>query len=199
MPRKCPPGTICIENITLIFLIIVIIFCVYLFNKIKSSESLLYQTFNAPKIESNYYRHNISQTTPESVFADPHTMPQRETRPFYTKDTTDPRGIPINVKTQGYDAPFRQVGILTRNNGGETILPLMGRPLQTNRDKHQFYTMNDKNHMIKLPISKNGRSCTGEYGCDDLFNGDSVYVEGYKDSFKVTMYENSSPKYIPFV
>jgi hypothetical protein len=112
---------------------------------------------------------------------------------------TDPRGIPVNVKTQGVDAAFRQVGILTRNNGGETILPLMGRPLQTNRDKHQFYTMNDKNHMIKLPISKNGKSCTGEYGCDDLFNGDSVYVEGYKDSFKVTMYENSGMRYIPFV
>ena len=58
--------------------------------------------------------------------------------------------MPINVKTQGFDAPFRQVGILTRNNDGETILPLMGRPLQTNRDKHQFYTMNDKNNMIKL-------------------------------------------------
>ena len=53
--------------------------------------------------------------------------------------------------------------------------------------------------MIKLPISKNGKSCTGEYGCDDLFNGDSVYVEGYKDSFNVTMYENSGMRYIPFV
>ena len=134
----------------------------------------------------------------QNMFFDPHTMPQRDRN--YTKNMTDPRGgIPINVKTQGYDAPFRQVGILTRNNGGETILPLMGRPLITNRDKHQFYTMNDKNHMIKLPISKNGKSCTGEYGCDDLFNGDSVYVEGYKDSFKVTMYENNSPNYIPFV
>ena len=125
-------------------------------------------------------------------------MPVRETR-AYTKDMTDPRGLPINIRTQGVDAPIRQVGILTRNNGGETILPLMGRPLQTNRDKHQFYTMNDKNHMIKLPISKNGRSCTGEYGCDDLFNGDTVYVEGYKDSFKVTMYESNVPRYIQFV
>ena len=59
--------------------------------------------------------------------------------------------------------------------------------------------MNDKNHMIKLPISKNGRSCTGEYGCDDLMNGDTVFVEGYKDTFSVTIYESNLPRYIPFV
>ena len=52
---------------------------------------------------------------------------------------------------------------------------------------------------IKLPMSKNGRSCTSEYGCDELMNGDTVYVEGYKDAFKVTIYENSSPQYIPYL
>ena len=192
MGRKCPPGTICIENITIIFLIIVIFFAVYLFNRIKDNKVIVMQ--QRPIVQNIPQNNNF----PQSVFLDPHVMPVRETR-AYTKDMTDPRGLPINIRTQGVDAPFRQVGILTRNNGGETILPLMGRPLQTNRDKHQFYTMNDKNHMIKLPISKNGRSCTGEYGCDDLFNGDTVYVEGYKDSFKVTMYESNVARYIPFV
>jgi len=192
MGRKCPPGTICIENITIIFLIIVIFFAVYLFNRIKDNKVIVMQ--QRPVVQNIPQNNNFQQ----SVFLDPHVMPVRETR-AYTKDMTDPRGLPINIRTQGVDAPFRQVGILTRNNGGETILPLMGRPLQTNRDKHQFYTMNDKNHMIKLPISKNGRSCTGEYGCNDLFNGDAVYVEGYKDSFKVTMYESNVSRYIPFV
>jgi len=142
--------------------------------------------------------HGFFQNQLQSIFNNPHVMPQRERNPFPT-NMIDPRGLPINVKTQGFDAPFRQVGILTRGNGGETILPLMGRPLQTNRDKHQFYTMNDKNNMIKLPVSKNGKSCTGEYGCNDLYNGDTVYVEGYKDTFNVTIYENSGPRYIPFV
>ena len=201
MPRKCPPGTICIENITLIFLIIIIIFGAYLFLNIKNNKVNVLQSMPQMLVPQKIPQLNIQ--TPQNnqmqnMFFDPHTMPQRDRN--YTKNMTDPRGgIPINVKTQGYDAPFRQIGILTRNNGGETILPLMGRPLITNKDKHQFYTMNDKNHMIKLPISKNGRSCTGEYGCDDLFNGDTVYVEGYKDSFKVTMYENNSPSYIPFL
>tara|TARA_A100001011_G_scaffold40798_1_gene38485 strand:+ start:973 stop:1557 length:585 start_codon:yes stop_codon:yes gene_type:complete len=194
MPRKCPPGTICIENITLIFLIGVVIFGVFLYNRIQSNKIIVMQQ---PQ-PSNIQQQNNKSSFPESVFLDPHVMPVRDRR-AYTKDMTDPRGIPINVRTQGVDAAFRQVGILTRNGNGETILPLMGRPLQTNRDKHQFYTMNDKNNMIKLPVSKNGKSCTGEYGCDDLYNGDTVYVEGYKDSFKVTVYENNALRYIPFV
>ena len=96
------------------------------------------------------------------------------------------------------DEAYRQIGILTRKNGKETMLPLMGRPLYTNRQKWQYYTINEFNN-IKLPVSKNGRSCTGEYGCNEIFNGDSVYVEGYKDSFSVTIYENDSPKYIPYL
>ena len=75
----------------------------------------------------------------------------------------------------------------------------MGKPLITNRDKWNYYTMTDKNHMIKLPITHKGRSCTNEYGCDSMYNGDSVYVEGYEDAFKVTIYDNNVTKYIPYL
>ena len=81
----------------------------------------------------------------------------------------------------------------------DLILPLMGRPLIANRDKWNFYSMSDQNHSIKLPISHNGKSCTNEYGCDNLYNGDIVYVEGYNDAFKVTMYENEGLSYIPIL
>ena len=75
----------------------------------------------------------------------------------------------------------------------------MGRPLFTNRDKWNFYTMTDKNNMIKLPITHKGRSCTNEYGCDNMYNGDTVYVEGYNDAFNVTMYDNNTMRYIPYL
>ena len=81
----------------------------------------------------------------------------------------------------------------------DTILPLFGRPLYSNRDKWQYYTMNDKSHAIKLPISQNGKSCTSETGCNSLYNGDNVYVEGYNDVFNVTVYENNAIQYIPIV
>jgi len=114
--------------------------------------------------------------------------------------TNDIRGgVPINVNTRAVDTSYRQVGILKRMNGPEMILPLMGRPLYVGRDKWQYYTMNDKNNAIKLPVSIQGKSCTGEYGCNSLYNGDNVYVEGYNDIFNATIYENNNIQYIPFI
>ena len=107
--------------------------------------------------------------------------------------------MPINIQTHGVDANYRQIGILTRLNGSDTILPLMGRPLFVNRDKWNFYTMNDKNNMIKLPITFKSKSCTSEYGCDNIYNGDTVYVEGYNDAFKATVYDNQILRYIPYL
>lgn len=108
-------------------------------------------------------------------------------------------GMRVNVPTQSVDTTYRQVGILTRNGGNqETILPLIGRPLFSNRDKWQFYTLSDKNNAIKLPVTVNGRSGTGEYGCNNVSSGDIVFVEGYNDAFKVTAYDNASLRYLPF-
>lgn len=166
---------------------------------------------------------NLSNDT----FFNPHSLPLRQ-NPFlfngniesgvykYNTGSSDPRALgiggsnvggrggpgiqlmPINISTSHYNLQYRQVGILTREQGKkETILALFGRPLHSNRNKWQYYTMTDKNNMIKLPISKNGRSCTGEYGCDEVFNGDSVFVEGYKDAFTATIYESGSFQYIP--
>ena len=77
------------------------------------------------------------------------------------------------------------------------IYPLYGRPNDTSRDKWNYYTLNDTG--IKLPISKNSRSCTGEYGCDELFDGDNVYVEGVDSVFVATIYENEANRYIPYL
>ena len=57
--------------------------------------------------------------------------------------------------------------------------------------------MSDKNS-VKLPIVSNGKSSMNEYGINELYNGDVVYVQGYDDTFKITIYENNSIQYIPF-
>ena len=115
-------------------------------------------------------------------------------------------GVRVNVPTRSVDTTYRQVGILTRGSGSggsghasqETILPLIGRPLFTNRDKWQFYSLSDKNNAIKLPVIINGKSGTGEYGCNNVSTGDTIYVEGYNDAFRVTAYDSASLRYLPF-
>ena len=127
-------------------------------------------------------------------YENPYTPPLRDNK-FYTQHI----GIPINIPTQTVDTNYGSVGVLTRISGKETILPLFGRPVSFRRDKWQYYAMSDRNNNIKLPISQNGRSCTREYGCDSLCNGDTVFVEGFNDAFKVTIYENNVPRYIPYI
>ena len=48
--------------------------------------------------------------------------------------------------TQSIDTNYRQVGILTRiGSDKETVLPLMGRPLMTNRNRWNFYALSENN------------------------------------------------------
>ena len=107
----------------------------------------------------------------------------------------------VNISTNigAVDTQYRQLGIMTATNTKGKIIPLMGRPLFTNRDKWQYYTMSDQNNSMKLPVSRNGKSCTNEYGCDKLYNGDTVYIEGINEAYKITTYDNDTIKYLPFI
>jgi hypothetical protein len=146
----------------------------------------------------NYGYNNL----PGDVLLNPYVPPLRDERYLVPNITYVPPGtVPINISTNvgAVDTSYRQMGLLTPLNGSGKILPLMGRPLFTNRNKWQYYTMSDQNNSVKLPIVRNGRSCTNEYGCDELYNGDTVYVEGYNQAFKITIYDNDTIKYIPFI
>jgi hypothetical protein len=121
------------------------------------------------------------------------------------------RGVPINMSTNigaAINTSYQQIGLLTKANASAStsgsgsdpvIMPLMGKPLFTSRDKWLFYTISDKNNAMKLPIIIKGRNALSEIGVDSVYTGDTVYVQGYNDQFKVTLYENSSPQYIPFI
>jgi hypothetical protein len=202
MASKCPPGVLCIENYTLLIVVIIsALILYYLYNKFSKTNSynkilnvdIISNLFDNMRIPKNYYTNDDSD-----VLLNPYQAPLRNDNIFINSGQKPP-GIPINVPTQSVDSTYRQIGILTRTNGDETILPLMGKPLFTNRDKWNFYTMSDKNNSIKLPITFKKKSCTNEYGCDNLSNGDVVYVEGYNDAFKVTSYDNNNMRYIPYL
>lgn len=212
MPKKCPPGVICIENVTMFFLIIIILVIVYLiyisFIKRENKQKVVVnvEKQNDPSYiisqQPNYPYNNIPVN---DVLMNPYVPPLRDERYFIPEIVPVRRGmVPINVSTNpgAVDTNYRQMGILTpihNNSKKDKILPLMGRPLLVNRDKWQYYTMSDQNNSVKLPIIYKGRSCTNEYGCDQLYNGDRVYVEGYNQAFKITIYENDVIKYIPYL
>ena len=207
-PRmKCMPGVICLENYTILFILLLLAAALYMLYTYNRSQS---QTREKVHIRASPLPVNVdvawmgglsSIPTRSDPFNDPYMPPLKFDMPFYTTPTIpDIRGaIPINIKTRGANAEFRQVGILTRKNGtDDMILPLMGTRLMNGRDKWTYYTIsNNGNINTKLPISVAGRSCTNEYGCDEIYNKDTVYVEGYKDVFEATVYENGTFSYIP--
>jgi hypothetical protein len=208
MAKKCIPGVICIENMTLFLLFVILVLVIYFYyihflkdskNKGEPNKVIIVQQPNLRPLATISARRD--------PINDPYSPPLKNDALFYPIDSGDIRGIPlvrpgipINMQTRGLNMDYQQVGILTRANGptGDMILPLMGRRIMTGRDKWQFYTMSNTGNLnTKLPISLNGKSCTSEYGCDDINNGDVVYVEGYSDTFRVTKYENNLFQYIP--
>ena len=205
MGKKCLPGVICIENMTLFLLFVIAVILIYIFYNNTSGQKPTIVVLGNDLGKSRSDNHIM--TPPENHMYDPdlvQTFPEiRYGSGPEIRQGPDIRPRPnINIETRGTNQSYGQIGILTRPgiNAETLILPLMGRRLDSGRNKMQYYTVSNTGNMnTKLPISKDGRSCTGEYGCDEVFNGDTVYVEGYADTFKATIYENSRFNYIPSI
>lgn len=218
MAKYCPPGVFCIENYTIftIFCILIValasIFMRNPNNRVIEKDKVMEINHMDTMMSSPFVRANPRFSYNDNsgdILLNPYSPPVNDER--YIIPSRDLRNqslglgvdvgvgrVPINIRTQGFDASYRQVGILTSVNGKEQILALMGRPLITNRDNWQYYTMSEKNN-IKLPVSVKGKSCMNEYGCDKIYDGDSVYVEGYSNIFRATIYDNDVMRYLPFV
>jgi hypothetical protein len=205
--KKCPPGVICIENVTVFLLFIIIgilVFFIYINTQTNSKKEkiIVEQTNNTEQplttrsftglIPSWPYSNVLG---PKDVLLDPYAAPYRDER--YV--------VPINISTNIGAVPpntaYRQMGILKPLNGvsKDNILPLMGRPLFTNRDKWQYYSISNQHNNVKLPILFKGRRALNDYGVDQIFSGDTVYVEGYNEPFRATLYENDTIQYLPFI
>lgn len=198
--RKCPKGMFCFENFA-VFIVFIVLFCIgyLLYCNFKSTNNLyisdkdVRQALSVQPQEINI--NNYSDYA--SAYDNPYNPPFRNDGYFSVPI------VPINVPTNvsAVNTSFRQLGILTpvSQTSKDNILPLMGRPLFTSRSKFQYYTISNQNNQVKLPVSVKGKSGLEEYGVDEVFDGDTVYVEGYEDVFKVTKYDNGTMRYLPFV
>jgi len=210
---KCPPGVFCMNSITFSILIIIIGLIIYVIyvnsnqnnnnnnNNNNNTEKIVIKensNMNYPYFTPSYPYNNLGN----SVLLNPYTPPLSDDRYLIPEINRVPLGsVPINVSTNigAVETNYRQMGILTVMNAKGKIMPLMGRPLFTNRDKWQYYTISDQYNSVKLPVVRNGRSCTNEYGCDRIYDGDSVYIEGINESYKATIYDSDTIKYLPFI
>jgi hypothetical protein len=207
--KKCPPGVICIENFTIFVLIILLVGMAYFFSRNQGSQDLkqninIYDNERGRDSDYGFFPSYPYNNLPANdVLLNPYAAPLRDERYFVPeyRNAVPRNAVPINVSTTAVDTTYRQLGILTPLNGSskDNILPLMGRPLFTRRSLWQYYTISNQHNNVKLPVSVKGKSGLNDNGVDEIYSGDTVYVEGYNEPFKVTKYENDTIKYLPFL
>ena len=219
MAKKCPPGVLCIENFTIVIVIIISVGIVYFMHKHYLFQSIIMNQIQgtpahtpqahtpqahtpAPTHHKHAQAHtpasiHITDTRRGDITSDPYVPPLKPAQ----------HGV-VSVRTRGGRLqPYKQIGYLKfsmgnhhrhrgRHRGRHSMIPLFGRPSDTSRSKWNYYTIHNG---IKLQVNNQSRSCTSEQGCDELFTGDTVYVDGMDHTYQVTVYETSSFRYSPNV
>jgi len=112
--------------------------------------------------------------------------------------TSDP-AYPLRGVPQG----FQQMGTIVSSapdaspDAQPTILPLVGRPSPTNRDRWNYYTATDQYNMMRVGVAVDGKDCQEDVGCREITNGDTISVPAYKKEFTAQIYKYDRPQYNP--
>lgn len=195
MKRKYNKKTSNVSSFIIICLcIIAFIFVLYLSSILHSKKTCNISQFSSDQLVSYFPEKNNKEG---DVLFDAYAGPSKNNNIHVRTKDVPSYGIPINVPTRSVDADYRQIGIVTNKNSEGLIMPLIGKPLFTDRDKWQYFVLNKQN--IKLPVIVNGKNSTNEYGTNSLSNKDSVSISGYSNGneFEVELYENNQFNYIP--
>ncbi len=197
---KCPPGTFCIENFTMLFVVILIgilLYFVYLhcnnFSEMNSRISLS---------QNSSFLHYHNNLAPHLHYQKPQSSydmlrPIMDPKISYNETPNDTLMNPYSPPLQ-YNQPhnYRQIGYLKNENQSNKMFPIFAKPIHTRRDKWYYYTIYDN---IKLPIYSNGRKCSSEHGCDSLMNGDQISLENMSEPYRVHLYDNHTLSYDPSI
>jgi hypothetical protein len=104
---------------------------------------------------------------------------------------------PKELPTYDNNREYQQVGILTSNDDNDPIiLPLFSKRANNHRDRWNYYTTTDKNTMLRLPISRDNMKCDDDIGCNEIYDGNTIYIEMYKGkTFTATIYKKQTLSY----
>ncbi len=191
MARKCPKGTICIENYTILFICLLLIILAYFIYKQRGCLICSHGEMNMTE------HSHILPSPPVLIPKSNYDMLRPIARPglSYNKNPKDTLLNPYSPPVH-YNEPhhYKQIGYLKNQHYGNKLFPIFAKPVHLRRDKWYYYTIYDN---IKLPIYSNGRKCSSEHGCDSLMNGDMIKLENMNDDFQVSLYDNHTLTYDP--
>jgi hypothetical protein len=194
-------GFFCFDKDTLMLLIVAVVIGVsyYIYTmktKMETTEKVVEKL--GEKLEKNMDLEIVQPVSSIVVNKDY----ERIVNPLLPPERSNPYspnrvGLPVNIPTRGLSSGFQQVGILTGE--GEKVMPLFGEETYPASNMWRYYTNTDQYQSVKLGVRKGSWDCMEERGCKELYNGDSVQVQGKSGEFNVEMYKYDSPKYMPNV
>lgn len=123
------------------------------------------------------------------------SSPERDSFPvikphYYRTDTPQP--VVLRHRNPYAMERFNRIGHLVCEDSG-AIKPLYGRPKDRRGNKWHYYTSehidSNLNETVQLPIIVNNRECMNDWGCDELYDNDSVRVDNHDNTFKVKLYK----------
>ena len=209
----CPPGVFCMTNGLLLGIVVVLIGVIFAFYYLRSGVPHMHgsQMYPSPLGTGPQQMSTIAtalspQMPPPGPTIinvgrggdDRYTRAPQPLRDWMAPPEFPPRGgiasIPINIPTQGLPESFQSVGMM---NVSGKILPLYGRRTAGSSDRWNYYTRTDTYNPVPIPVKYNRRDCMDDTGCNELYSGEQVKLEGTGDEGKVTLYKFDGPKYIP--
>lgn len=99
---------------------------------------------------------------------------------------------PVNISTRGPIGRGQQMGVIYKIFGtANDILPLYGRKRYPNDNQYDYWTLMGP-YGVKVPVVTKNRN-------DELGNNDVVFIQNVKEPYRVTIYEQDLPAYIPYV
>jgi len=189
MPRRCPPGVMCLTP-EFGILIITLTFGIYLLFKQQQPTTTIIKSSPPPV---NVYSSTTTNTDSRYNQA-PEPLRFWQSGPDLRGALIPPGAIPINISTRGLPQAFQQSGII---KSGDQILPLYGRQTAYRSDRYNYYTRTDSYNPVQLPVRYQRRDCMDDIGCDELLGGESVKIAGLGKEGHVEVYKYDGPKYIP--
>ena len=214
--NTCPNGYICINHFQGIIIIVLVLGIMYAINN--DSYKKIYSNSNS--LREREHEHEIlllkeqnKQNKQNDQIIQNERIANRQHNESVVMDPLYPplkRGIPINIETRDSGGDYQQLGILSKgsinnddgtpgNNTDSVILPLYGKPTYRGSNKWLYYTETDKLHPVKIPVTYKNKDCTDEYGCEEIYNGDTVIIPSYNGDFIAKIYKLNKPRYIPYV
>lgn len=189
MPRRCPPDTFCFSSeflMVIIGILIVIIAIGFAFRGMLQMQQM-------PPIVIK------TDSGVPSVVDTRFARAPQPLRDWMEAPEYPPRGgiatIPINIPTQGLPESFQMTGNI---NVDGKMLPLYGRrTMMGSSDRWNYYTRTDTFNPVPIPLRYKNRDCMDDIGCQELYSGEHVVLDGTGENGKVRLFRYDGPKYIP--